>query len=120
MNKRINFSILIGKILKVLTINNDDDEIIFETIDNEKYKLFHDQDCCETVTIEDICGNLDDLIGSPLLIADERTNEHSDYDSSFTWTFYEIATIKGSVTIRWYGESNGYYSEKVDFIKLNR
>jgi len=70
----------------------------------------------------DIVGDLEDLIGSPLLMAECVTNEgenpaHVNKDS-FTWTFYKLATINGYVTLSWYGESNGYYNESVTFIKV--
>lgn len=91
------------------------------TKDNgDKWAMFHDQDCCEEVYLEDIVGELDDLIGSPLLVAYVETSDDAplnDYEDSWTWTFYRFATIKGSVVLRWYGTSNGYYSESVDFMK---
>ena len=85
--------------------------------------MYHSQDCCESVSIEDVIGDPNDLIGTTVIKADETIsdadpdglNKASEYRESFTWTFYHIATIKGYVTIRWYGESNGYYSERVDF-----
>lgn len=104
-----------------------DDEIVFTVEGGEKFRLYHDRSCCESVTIEDIIGDLQDLVGSPILKAEESTSgehppgiekEHEEGQDSFTWTFYLFATVKGYVTIRWYGESNGEYSESVDFGRI--
>lgn len=132
MWNRRELSELLGKTLKSVIRGEGSchgDEIRFETYDGDLYRMVHHNDCCESVTIEDICGELDHLVGDPILKAEESTNSDShpdgtpkdtnDYDS-FTWTFYHLATIKGYATIRWFGVSNGYYSESVDFEKLER
>jgi hypothetical protein len=83
------------------------------------FTFYHDQDCCEDVDIQDVTGDLQDLVGEPLLVAEESTGETpADFKfkyepDSYTWTFYKFATRKGYVDVRWLGESNGYYSESV-------
>jgi len=119
----ITFEELVGKTLIDIQINNYNDEIIFITDNYKKYKLYHSKNCCEKVNIESIDGDLNDLLGNPILMAKMTTNNNHKgghtYDAgSFTWTFYKLATVKGYVDIRWYGSSNGYYSEKVDFCEI--
>jgi hypothetical protein len=114
---------LLGKtLLKVEQVGLG--ELIFLTAEGKRFHFYHNQECCESVTIEDIAGDLADLVGEPILVAEEVTSNQNpqditkEYQDSFTWTFYKLATRKGYVTIRWYGESNGYYSERVTFKEI--
>lgn len=107
-------------------VDGCEDHILFETDCGLKFKMYHFQSCCEDVRIEDICGDLQDLVGSPVLVAEEVFNDASELikgpiyqcTKSATWTFYKIDTRKGGVTIRWYRTSNGFYSERADFAIL--
>jgi hypothetical protein len=119
-DKYCNVDVLKGKTLSSITGEVGSDEIVFVTTDGERYCMLHEQDCCENVSIEDIVGDLQDLVGSEILIAEEVEGEGPESEYSYescTWTFYKFATRKGYVDIRWFGTSNGYYSERVSFVK---
>ena len=120
---------LIGLTLKEVTVNKQDDVITFTSECGQQFRMLHHNDCCETVYIEDVEGDINDLIGSPILVAEtvqdamqqamnliiplpEKNGECEQ------WTFYRLATAKGWVVIRWYGDSNGYYSTDVSFERV--
>ena len=112
----MNIENMIGKVFTSVT---QDGETMTFANDKERFTFLHYQDCCESVSIEDIVGDLSDLEGEPLLIAEEVSGEtpagwEDEYHDSHTWTFYKFATRKGYVDVRWLGESNGYYSESVN------
>jgi len=120
------------------------EEIEFYTKDGQHFRLTYHQECCASCSVEEIVGDVRDLIGSPILLAEdvsskepdeatlaERRSEYEKYGKNYhyttfdhflssqyeseTWCFYKLSTIKGSVTIRWYGSSNGCYSESATF-----
>ena len=126
-NKDVPFNKLAGLTL-VRAERVGDEQIEFETNDGRIFVMYHLQDCCERVLIEDIVGDLQDLVGEPILLAEKVDGETvrkpierdpDEYKESFTWTFYKLATRKGYVDIRWFGQSNGYYSESVNFVEIN-
>lgn len=124
----VEFSELVGKTLVNVERTNfvgTGDVVRLHASDGSIYRLDHRRDCCESVHLEEVIGELTDLLGSPLVLAELVTSGHRDADSprpseyaeSWTWSFYKLATVRGAVTLRWLGESNGYYSETVDFVR---
>ena len=109
---------LVGRVVTEVSQNEDTISMFF----NDGYVaiFYHEQDCCESVWVEDVNGDWSDLYNTPLLVAEERSeamtegNNSGGYFESGTYTFYTFRTVKGSVDVRWCGESNGYYSESVD------
>lgn len=136
----------------------DKSKLYLSCTNGKLYAFVYIPDCCASCEIEEVVGDLSDLEGSPLLMAevvcsytpadlpDDGTREavlraekerqayslaiHRAFDGegpipeerefkygdeSCTWTFLKLATAKGYVTVRWYGSSNGYYSEMPSF-----
>lgn len=112
---------MVGK--KITGIYYDEENFQILT-DDCIYIFYHEQDCCESVYLTQVDGISDKIIGSRIVIAEvvTKTGEHGVIDTdeydSITWSFYKIGTNKGMIDFRWCGESNGYYSETVDLVKI--
>jgi hypothetical protein len=104
-----------GRKIQSVDDSGDGVRLVFE---HGSLLLIHRQDCCENVYLDEVIGGtLTDLQGETLMEFGEATNAdepevESDYES-YTWTFYRIATANEDITLRWFGESNGYYSESI-------
>mgnify|MGYP000844704805 CR=1 FL=1 len=107
------FDDLIGETLRSvrLSVGNGNDVVIFEKSDGVKWFMYHPQNCCEYVTLEEVIGDLSDLEDSPLLMAEVVSSEVGTNE----WTFYKFRTAKGDVTFRWCGDLDSYYSIEVTF-----
>jgi hypothetical protein len=114
------FSVLKGLTLaEVRGAKKGSGQIEFITNDGRTFEMCHDQDCCESVGVVDVVGDIAALVGYNLTEVEAVENPQDAPDlgdrESYTWTFYKLGTVKGRVTLRWLGESNGYYGESVQF-----
>lgn len=110
-----NIKDMVGK--KVVGIYYDEENFQILT-DDCVYAFYHEQSCCESVWLTQVDGISDKLIGSRIVIAEKVVDGKDTEYGHITWTFYKIGTNKGMIDFRFQGESNGYYSETVDLIKI--
>jgi hypothetical protein len=80
-------------------------EVLITMKSGKQLRLHHDQDCCETVELVSIDGDICKLIGKPILSTETKITLRCDAET---------------VIMRWIGESNGYYGEDVDFEILQK
>lgn len=58
---------MLGRVIRSVRLAPDKTELIFEADNNVRFRFYHEQDCCEKVAIEDVVGDLEDLIDAPVL-----------------------------------------------------
>jgi len=118
---------LINQRINNITYDNDNDCLLFETNDGFHYEMKHEQSCCESVYLVDFDINqTKEILLNQIIInascekqaGDDDNRPSNKYENDLEqWTFYKINTNKGSLTLRWYGSSNGYYSVSVNIYK---
>ena len=100
-----------------------DDELYISTKEGNHYKMYHEQDCCESVRLYEMVGEIENILNSPITLAEEDSSEPKDWkvgewSESYSFSTYYLETVKGRLEIYFLGESNGYYSESMNFYKV--
>lgn len=100
------------------------DEVVFACTDGARYLMYHEQQCCESVVIDSIDGDPQNLVGHDIVVAQETFPEVSQetlsHERSCTLTDFTLTTTNGAcVVFHWNGSSNGYYSESVYFKQIS-
>jgi hypothetical protein len=116
---------LIGKTFDVVARDEyrGNSGVMFKT-KTQTYMLVHITCCCSEVHLEDVVGDLSDLENTEIITAEKRKGRtlpspDARWYEAIIWTFYEIATNKGSVTLRFCGEDN-CYSTAVHLIEIKK
>jgi len=102
-------------VLHVDGLRVDSECVVFFLSDGSILQIAYHHDCCASCSILDMDCEDSDFINQKILsleIVESEDPPPGDYTpDSYTWSFVKFSTTKGHFTMRWYGESNGYYSE---------
>lgn len=108
------------KIVGIYGLTEDSEHVQIDFSNNGLSLIFtHDQNCCEYVRLVEYHGNIKkgEILHDVIVKKEEASSTEDGYG---TWTFIEVITNLGIITMRWLGESNGYYSEDCDiYIREN-
>jgi hypothetical protein len=114
--------LLLRVIESIEGLEEDSSDVTIKFTDGTYITQYHEQDCCESVYITQVDGNASKHIGATMISLEEKvldsedmsSDDLPDYYESLTATFYTMKTSKGYLDWRFFGESNGYYSESVN------
>lgn len=105
---------LVGEVLTHIDTDEENNEIMLTTQSGRIIKIYHRQDCCESVDIAGLDGDWQQLVGKVIIEATHDEVESDVEYGSKTDTTLKFRVNDATVISRWIGESNGYYSESVD------
>lgn len=117
----VDLSVINGETLVGIEgLHKDSDRVVLRFASGFRVVMHHRQDCCETVEVADfdlvpIRDGGERVVTAYEAVQDDDGERPREYIDSWTWTFYHIRTERQDIMIRWLGESNGYYSESVDW-----
>lgn len=116
---------IVGKrVLAVNGLKKDSEAVDFLLSDGSVFEMAYHPDCYASCYILELDCAPEDFVDQVVLSAEVVSNAENppppgEYaPDSYTWTFVKFSTSKGHFTVRWYGESNGYYSETPSFTRL--
>lgn len=105
----------VGKTIEsVLGAEAGSEDVTFFFTDGTAVSTYHSRDCCESVLIDRVEGDVQELIGKVIASASEDeagTQDRDDVGDSSTWTEQTLEADGVKVMIVWLGTSNGYYGE---------
>ena len=122
-----NIDLLKGLTVKTIDAFEGGGDIMITTNCGRQFRFTHFQDCCEHVDIYSIDGDLKRLEGFRLVDVQMETvdepegwadSDEAKWADSYTFTDVVFKTNAQTICVKWFGESNGYYSEGVDFEEL--
>lgn len=126
---QVDFDVLVGKVPRAAFVALGR---LVIACDDKVYAVAHEQDCCESVALVDVCGDPESLVGRPILFAESvekrgcaDNREFCPFevsmdacDESWTWQFVKIGNDLETLTVQFQGTSNGYYNESAALYEL--